>query len=38
MRGIGGALIINMILVICFFVPGTIHALWITLSNKKIGK
>lgn len=38
MRGISGALILNIILVLLFFVPGTIHALWIALSDKKIGK
>lgn len=38
MRGIGGALFLNIILVLLFFVPAMIHALWIALNDKKIGK
>lgn len=26
---------INLILTICFFVPGIIHALWLVLTDKK---
>ncbi|MCF8473534.1 MAG: YqaE/Pmp3 family membrane protein [Emcibacter sp.] len=37
MRGFGMALILNIILVFLFFIPATIHALWIALSDKKIG-
>ncbi|MBT5766093.1 YqaE/Pmp3 family membrane protein [Pseudemcibacter sp.] len=38
MRGISGAFILNIILVLLFFVPAIIHALWIAMSDKKIGK
>lgn len=37
MRGASGALILNIILILCFFLPATIHALWIALTDKKIG-
>jgi len=36
MRGVGGALILNIILVFVFFLPATIHALWLALSDKQI--
>gem|GEM_PF-872785 len=36
--GISGAFILNIILVLLFFVPAIIHALWIAMSDKKIGK
>jgi uncharacterized membrane protein YqaE (UPF0057 family) len=26
---------INLVLTICFFVPGVIHALWLVLTDKK---
>ncbi len=26
---------LNLVLTICFFVPGVIHALWLVLTNKK---
>ncbi len=31
-RGIGLALVINIILCLLFFLPGLIHALWVVLS------
>ena len=37
MRGISVALLINIILVFVFFLPSVVHALWIALSDKKIG-
>ncbi len=35
MRGISGALILNIILCLLFVIPGSIHALWLALSDKK---
>lgn len=29
--GIGGALILNIVLTILFYVPGLLHALWVVL-------
>ena len=37
MRGISVALLMNIILVFVFFLPSVVHALWIALSDKKIG-
>jgi uncharacterized membrane protein YqaE (UPF0057 family) len=31
-RGIGMALVINIILTLIFYVPGLIHALWVVLT------
>ena len=31
-KGVGKDLLINIILTICFVLPGTIHALWLTLK------
>ncbi|MFH2057558.1 MAG: YqaE/Pmp3 family membrane protein [Pseudomonadota bacterium] len=32
--GIGMHLLINIILTICFFLPGSIHALWVIVKKK----
>lgn len=32
-KGVGGALIINIILWLLFYVPGLIHALWVVLKD-----
>lgn len=34
MRGIGGALILNILLCLLFYLPGSLHALWIALNDK----
>ncbi|MEZ5759372.1 MAG: YqaE/Pmp3 family membrane protein [Emcibacteraceae bacterium] len=35
MRGFSGALFLNIILVLLFFFPAVVHALWLALSDKK---
>lgn len=32
-RGIGLALVISIILTLCLWVPGLIHAIWVVLSD-----
>jgi uncharacterized membrane protein YqaE (UPF0057 family) len=31
-RGLGGALLLNILLCVLFVIPGVIHALWVVLS------
>jgi uncharacterized membrane protein YqaE (UPF0057 family) len=31
-KGIGGTFFLNILLTICFFIPGVIHALWVILK------
>ncbi|HPF45315.1 MAG: YqaE/Pmp3 family membrane protein [Alphaproteobacteria bacterium] len=35
LRGFSGAFFLNIILVLLFFLPAVVHALWIALSDKK---
>ncbi len=30
-EGVGGQLVLSIILTICFYVPGLLHALWVVL-------
>lgn len=34
MRGVGGALVINILLALLFYFPASIHALYLALSDK----
>lgn len=31
-RGLGGALLLNILLCLLFVIPGVIHALWVVMS------
>ena len=32
-KGLGAVFLLNLILTLCFLVPGTIHALWVLLKK-----
>ncbi|NQW02249.1 MAG: YqaE/Pmp3 family membrane protein [Rhodospirillales bacterium] len=35
--GIGLHFWLNLVLTLCFFIPGMIHALWLVVKNKPVG-